>query len=308
MVRLRLAGLPAQLSAQLSAAVLVVAMLGGCSSDGSSSSSVATDASADPTALRVIAQFYPLAFVAERVGGERVAVTNVTPVGAEPHDIELTPGDAIELENADLVVALGGMSAAVDDGVAAFAAGHSFDVLTDAGVDSDDPHVWLDPLLLADIADALAQRLADLDADGADAFAAGAAGLRVELEALDGEYRAALAECTSRTIVTSHTAFGALAARYDLTQVGIAGLSPDEEPSARDLAEVAAFVEDNDVRTIYFEALVSPDLAETVASETGADVAMLDPIEGLADSTGDDDYLSLMRANLATLVDGQGCG
>jgi zinc transport system substrate-binding protein len=142
-------------------------------------------------------------------------------------------------------------------------------------------------------------------------LAQNATALRSQLEQLDAEFQAGLDDCASTDLVTSHESFGYLAQRYGLSQIGITGLSPDEEPSPARLAEVTDFVNANDVRTIYFETLVDPSIAETVASETGASTAVLDPLEGLdIDGTGDPaggDYLAVMRANLETLRAGQGC-
>ena len=116
-----------------------------------------------------------------------------------------------------------------------------------------------------------------------------------------------LVECANRDLVTSHEAFGHLAQRYDLTQIGISGLRPDDEPSTAELAEVADFVRDHDVTTIYYETLVDPAIAETIAAETGASTAVLDPLEGLTEGSAGTDYLGVMRVNLETLRAGQGC-
>ncbi len=279
--------------------------------------------------LEVVASFYPLQYAAERVGGDAVAVQNLTKPGAEPHDLELTPRDVGTVSQADLVVFLHGFQPAVDDAVQTEAGAAAYDVEQDAGLDlaadghaeeghegehegeedhgSLDPHFWLDPLRLADVGDALAERLAGLDETNAQAYRDNAADLRTDLEALDEQMGTGLASCTSRELVTSHTAFGYLAERYDLEQEGITGLTPESEPSAQQLADVIAFVEQHEVSTIYFETLVSPAVAETVASETGATTAVLDPIEGLSEASAGEDYLEVMRTNLATLQAGQGC-
>jgi zinc transport system substrate-binding protein len=150
-------------------------------------------------------------------------------------------------------------------------------------------------------------QLGELDPGSTSAFEANAAELRGQLEELDAELAAGLADCDDRTLVTGHDAFGYLAERYDLTQVGIAGLNPEAEPTPSDLAGISRFVSDHSVRTIYHETLVSPAVAEAVADETGASIAVLDPLEGLADDAAGTDYFSVMRANLATLRAGQGC-
>jgi zinc transport system substrate-binding protein len=271
------------------------------------------DAPAADGRLSVLASFYPLQFVAERVGGTRVAVTNLTSPGAEPHDLELTPQDVAAVSDAGLVFYLSGFQPAVDDAVANTgatsldaAASAALDLTADGG-GALDPHFWLDPTRLADVADALAERLAAIDPAAAATYAANAADLRADLASLDDRFAAGLATCASRQLVTSHEAFGYLAQRYDLQQVGIVGIGPDAEPTAADLARVARFVADEGVTTVFYETLVSPDVAETVARESGATTAVLDPIEGLAPDSGTADYLTVMRDDLASLRVGLGC-
>jgi zinc transport system substrate-binding protein len=166
--------------------------------------------------------------------------------------------------------------------------------------------VWLDPTNMILIADTVAARLSQADPAGAEQYAANAATLTEKLTALDSEWKAGTTTCENRNLVVSHEAFGYLAQRYDFTQVGISGLSPDAEPSPAQVAEVADFVRTNGVRTIYYETLVDPKVAETVASETGAATAVLDPLEGLEEGSTED-YLSVMRTNLETVRKGQPC-
>jgi zinc transport system substrate-binding protein len=178
------------------------------------------------------------------------------------------------------------------------------------GDDADegvDPHFWLDPTKLAAVAEDTADRLAELDPEGEEEFRDNATALVSDLEALDQEMTSGLSTCETRTMVVSHEAYGYLAARYDLEQVGIASLTPDDEPSAAQMAELVTFVRDNDIRTVYYETLVSPAVAETIAAEAGVETAVLDPIEGLTDESQGADYLEVMRANLANLRAGQPC-
>ena len=273
-------------------------LLAGC---GGASSAGPGDAG-----LRVAASFYPLQWVTEQVAGADATVEGLTPPGAEPHDLELGPRQVADIGEADLVVYLAGFQPAVDEAVDQEAAGSALDVSAAADLQGNDPHFWLDPTRLADVADAVAERLGEIDAAGGAGYAERAGRVRDRLEALDAELRDGLAGCAGAQLVTSHTAFGYLAERYGMEQVGIT-LSPDAEPSPRDIAEVARFVRDNGVRTIYAETLVSPAVAETIARETGARTAVLDPIEGLTDASAGADYLAVMRSNMATLQDGQPC-
>jgi zinc transport system substrate-binding protein len=169
-----------------------------------------------------------------------------------------------------------------------------------------DPHFWLDPLLVADFADAVADELSEVDPDGAGAYADNAARLRSDLEALDQEYTDGLADCERTTTVVSHQAFAYLG-RYGLDLEPIAGLSPDAEPTAADLARLQDLIAEDGVTTVFSERLVSPKMAQTLADDLGVTTAVLDPIEGLSDETAEEDYLSLMRENLTALQQANGC-
>ncbi|OUZ11363.1 hypothetical protein BHE97_05885 [Aeromicrobium sp. PE09-221] len=170
-----------------------------------------------------------------------------------------------------------------------------------------DPHLWLDPTNLEPAATAIADALSDADPDNADTYQANADELIADLETLDEEFETGLAQCERREFVTSHAAFSYLAHAYDLTQVPIAGIDPGAEPSSAQLAEITDLVQEEGITTIFTETLASPALAETIARETGARTATLDPIEGLTDETADADYLSLMRDNLAALQEANTC-
>lgn len=255
----------------------------------------------------VVAAFYPLALAAAEVAPDGTVVRNLTPAGAEPHDLELDARDVEAIRDARLVVYLGGgfqpaLEDALEDGD-----GASFDALRAPGVrprsDTEgtvDPHVWLDPVRYAAVARALAVELGD--PARADGFAA-------RLERLDRELERGLARCGRRELVTSHAAFGYLAERYDLEQVPLVGVEPEAEPSPRDLEQLVDRVRATGATTVFFETLVSPELAETVAREAGARTAVLDPLEGLSAGELDKgtDYFDVMRENLAALRSALAC-
>ena len=297
-----------------SVAVVLALVVAGCGDDDTAS------ASGGPT---VLAAFYPLAYVAERLAAPDGIVENLTQPGVEPHDLELTGRQVGSIADADLVLYLHGFQPAVDEAVEQNADDHSLDVAEtvdllpaaeaeshedgDHGDLEGDPHVWLDPANLAAISQAVADELAEIVPDRADAVQDRADELIAELNALDEEFDSGLAQCERRVFVTSHEAFGYLADRYDLEQVGISGLSPDAEPSPARLAEVQEVVQAEGVTTIFYETLVSPKVAETMAEDLDLATAVLDPIEGLTDDTADEDYLTLMRANLDALRKANGC-
>ena len=283
--------------------------------------------------MQVTAAFYPLQWAAERVGGEHVHVSGLTKPGAEPHDLELTPRAVGELAGSDVVVYLANFQPAVDDAVTTQAADAGFDVTGDAdltlaatddghdhagesaqeheehaeGAGARDPHFWLDPLRFQSVVTALGERFASVDPPNTLAYRANAEALVADLRTLDHEFEAGLAQCRSDELVTAHAAFAYLADRYGLSQEGIAGLSPDSEPDASMLRELASHVAEHGVTTVYSETLVDPALARTLARETGATVAVLDPLEGLTDASAGTDYLEVMRDNLRVLERGQGC-
>ncbi len=291
----------------LTLGALAIAGASGC---GGSSGAGGGGDGGDDSRLSVVAGFYPLAYAAERIGGEGVSVRNLTPAGAEPHDLELSPRDVEAVQAADVVLYLGGgFQPALEDAVEG-ASGLAVDLLK--GLDlrhgpaeegngqALDPHVWLDPLLFATMVERIGAAFGH--PEEADALVS-------DLRALDMEMRAGLADCDRRTLVTSHAAFGYLAARYGLEQIAITGLAPEAEPSPRDLERVVDVVRDSGATTVFFETLVAPDLAETVARETGARTAVLDPLEGLTadEATAGADYFSVMRQNLAALREALGC-
>lgn len=283
---------------------------------------------------RAVASFYPLAWVTEQVAGDSWTVDNLTQPGQEPHDLSLTIAQTAALESAGLIVLEEGFQPAVD----AAAEGSDAPVVDAATVvdlqaaehhegeseeehaehsgeegESEehdhgdlDPHFWLDPLLVADFADAVADELAEVDPDAATTYADNAAALRAELETLDQEFADGLASCERSTTVVSHDAFGYLT-RYGLDFEPIAGLSPDAEPTAADLGRLQSLIAEDGVTTVFSERLVSAKMADTLAGDLGVTTAVLDPIEGLSDDTSDEDYLSLMRENLSALREANGC-
>ncbi|MFA7323230.1 MAG: metal ABC transporter substrate-binding protein [Candidatus Nanopelagicales bacterium] len=258
----------------------------------------------------VVAAFYPLQYAAEQIGGTGVNVTNLTQPGVEPHDLELSAAQVADIANADLVLYIRGFQPAVDEAVDQQAADHAIDVAQGLsrldGPEGSDPHVWLDPANMSQIGAVTAARLAAIDPDKAKVFSQNASALSASMTALSADFAKALAHCPTTTIVVSHQAFGYLAHALGFTQVGISGLNPEAEPSPARMREVADVIRRNGVTTIYYESLVDPKVAQTIAEETGAKPVMLDPLEGLRPGSKGD-YVSVMLDNLKTLKTGQMC-
>jgi zinc transport system substrate-binding protein len=256
--------------------------------------------------VQVVAAFYPIAYAAERVAPE-AEVENLTPAGAEPHDLELSARDVQRVQQADTVLYFGeGFMPALEQAVEGRP--NAVDLLAGrtlmAGDERDgavrDPHIWLDPLRYI----AIVRKIAGVLGDPASADP-----LAARLERLDDEFRRGLANCRRRELVTSHAAFGYLAQTYRLEQIPLTGISPEVEPSAKAIEALVEHVEEQGATTIFFETLVSPKLAETVAREAGADTAVLNPLEGLTKEQLERgaDYFSVMRDNLAVLRKALGC-
>jgi zinc transport system substrate-binding protein len=254
----------------------------------------------------VVASFFPLAEAASQVGGRHVVVRNLTPPGVEPHDLELSTRSVDEIDGADLAIVMGDdFQPAIED--AAERRDGATLVVLDAlagHVRADDPHVWLDPTRMIGVVDAVAARLARVDTRHARLYRKRAERYTAELRTLDSDYRAGLAHCARRLVVTGHDAFGYLADAYHLDERAVSGLSPDAEPDARRLGELADLARTKSVTTVFSEALVSPKVARTVAREAGGlRVEVLNPLEGLSEreQRAGADYVSVMRDNLRAL-------
>lgn len=280
-------------------APLLTGLLSGCS------------ASTDSGKPTVVASFYPLQYVAERVVGAHAEVKNLTLPGKEPHDLELTVMATAEVADADIAFYQKGFQPAIDKAVAQNGPEHvveSTEVVALERTDETgrDPHVWLDPIRLSDIAAAFADEMSDVDPAHAADYEANLDALQTELSQLDEDFTAGLAQCQIDTVVVSHDAFGYLG-KYGLRFEAIAGLSPDAEPSPSHIAELHDLIESDAITTVFSETLASPEMSKTIANDLGINTAVLDPIEGLSDATEDEDYFSLMRRNLAALQEANQC-
>lgn len=258
----------------------------------------------------IVAAFYPLAWLAGQVAGPDATVHDLTKPGAEPHDLELTPRQVIAVGRSELAFYIRGVQPEVDRAVRQHAKDHALDAATvvttlpapqnKTGDGLPDPHIWLDPARFATVATALGDRLARVDATHAAGYHARARQIAARLAALDGQFRTGLRACRLTDVITGHSAFGYLAQRYGLRQIGITGLDPETEPSPQRIAQLTGLVRRTGATTVFTETLASPKTADTLAREAGVRTEVLDPVEGVKPGSGDD-YFSIMRRDLAAL-------
>lgn len=281
----------------------IVALLGAGCASGSS----ASDTTGKTT---VVAAFYPVAEAAQRVGGSCVTVRNLTPAGAEPHDLELTPDQVDAIQSAKVVFVMGhGFQPGVED-AASQRDGTTVKLLDGLHAKKSDPHVWLDPTRYAQLVSSVSRTLVRVAPNCRAQITRNTAKFQRDIGRVGDEYAVGLRTCKRHTIVTAHEAFGYLAGRYHLEQQGIAGISPDQEPDAQRLADLADLVRRDGVTTIFTETLVSPRVADALAREAGGvKTETMNPIEGLTDQQIQHgaDWASVMGENLTKLRSALGC-
>ena len=300
------------------AAVLSISLLTGCGNASAASNSKESDGK-----LSVMASFYPVYDFAGKIGGDKVNVTSMVPSGTEPHDWEPAASDIVSLEEADVFVYSGaGMEHWVSDVLASLENKTLISVEASKGItllkghaheekeqgeeteESEfDPHVWLSPLNAKIEMENIKNAFVQADPDNKDYYEDNYTRWSDSCDELDQELKDTFSGLPKKDIVVSHEAFGYLCDAYGLNQVGIEGISPDSEPDPARMAEIQDFVTENNVRIIFSEELVSPKVAESIASATGAEVQTLNPLEGLSDeqSAAGDDYFSVMRQNMTAL-------
>ena len=263
--------------------------------------------------LQVVASFYPLYYFASQIAGDKADVTNITPAGAEPHDYEPSTQDIGRIEKSSILIINGGQLEAWGDKIKEDLQSKNIEVVTatEGLVTQEfeeeelikDPHVWLDPVLAKKEVEKIAQAFIKVDPVNKTFYESNEINLENKLGSLDKSFKEGLRDCQQKNIVTSHAAFRYIASRYGLIQISISGLSPDQEPSPKQLAEVTRFARTNNVKYIFFETLISPKLSETIAKEIGAKTLVFNPLEGLTkdDEAVGKDYLSVQQENLASL-------
>ncbi|WP_327684344.1 metal ABC transporter substrate-binding protein [Streptomyces sp. NBC_00467] len=293
------------------------------------STSGAADGKDGDGRLKVVASFYPMQYLAEQIGGSHVAVSTLTRPGVEPHDLELKPRQTAELGEAGYILYLKGIQPAVDKAIDESEAKNKVDAATltelehhgtegghshagdEAAHDEHaheaegeagaDPHIWLDPVKYAEVAKGVGASLEKADPDHAADYRKNTTALVTKLDGLNTAFEQGLKNTTTKTFITTHSAFGYLAERYGLDQEGIAGVDPESEPSPARIKALQALAKKEKVSTVFFETLASDRTAKTLAQDTGLKTAVLDPLEGITERSQGDDYIGVMQSNLAAL-------
>ena len=297
------------------AAALGLTTLSACSSQSAAAAGTGT--------FDVVASFYPMAFLAEQIGGGHVHVTSLTQPGQEPHDLEISARQTAQLQESDAVLYLKNLQPSVDDAVAQSevktkidaaaltslekhgneVGGHaaSHDASKNEELSGLDPHIWLDPVRYAQVAEGVGKAFEKADPDHAADYKKNTAALVKKLDALDTQFKDGLANTKSKVFITTHAAFGYLAERYGLTEEAINGLDPESEPSAARVKDLETMARADGVTTVFYETLVSDKTAKTIASDAGLRTDVLDPVEGITAKSRGKDYFSVQEANLKAL-------
>lgn len=271
----------------------------------------------------VVASFYPMAFLAEQIGGKYVNVTSLTQPGQEPHDLEISAKQTAALQESDAVLYLKGLQPSVDEAVEQSGPETKIDAATltdmehhgnevgghaeehddheNEELEGKDPHIWLDPVKYAEVAKGVGAAFEKADPDHADTYKTNTEALVEKLGALDDQFAGGLKNTRTKVFITTHAAFGYLAERYGLTEEAISGLDPESEPSAARVKELEKMAKADGVTTVFYETLVSDKTAKTIAADADLRTDVLDPIEGITEKSRGKDYFAVQEANLKAL-------
>ncbi|TLS46389.1 zinc ABC transporter substrate-binding protein [Streptomyces montanus] len=304
-------------AAVAAASALALLALSACSSDSSAASGNSSGK------LDVVASFYPMQYLAEQIGGDDVSVTTLTEPGQEPHDLEISAKQTAQLQEADAVLYLKNLQPTVDEAVAQSEVGTKIDAATLTSLEEHgnevgghaaehdahegeeehgkDPHLWLDPVKYAEVAEGVGKAFEKADPDHAATYKKNTAALVKKLNDLDTQYKDGLRNTKTKVFITTHAAFGYLAERYGLTEEAINGLDPESEPSAGRVKDLEKMAKADGVSTVFYETLVSDKTAKTIAKDANLRTDVLDPIEGITEKSRGDDYIAVMESNLKAL-------
>jgi len=278
-------------------------LLTGCSTEKSTE---------DDGKLKVYTSFYTMYDFTCKIAGDKAEVINLVSNGVEPHDWEPSTTDMANLESADMLVYNGAgmehwvdqISDSLENNIMLVEASENVPLISEVSAQKDsDPHVWLDAKNAKIEMENIKNALVSLDPENSTYYEANYETYAKQFDDLENELVSRIGALKNKNIIVSHEAFSYLCKAYGLTQTSIGDLEADSEPDAKRMAEIVEFAKKNNVSTIFFEELVSPKMAEVIASEVGAETAVLNPIEGLTkeQETAGEDYFSIMRSNLDVL-------
>ncbi len=272
--------------------------------------------------LQIVTTFYPMYFFAQKVAGHTANVELLIPNGVEPHDWDPTSKEMAKIQDAVMFIYNSRyfetwtekVFKSIDRSNLKVVEASKGIELMDADSEKEDnhqqehksfkdPHVWLSPVLAQQEVDNITQALKQKDPKNKDQYEKNAAAFKSQLADLDSLYKETIDKAKIKEFVTQHASFGYLAKQYGLTQIPIAGLSPDVEPTLGKLEELVKLTNEKNVKIIYFEGLTSSKVAQTLAKEIGAKTEVLNPLEGLTkeDEEKGLDYIGVMEKNLEAL-------
>ncbi|MBT2696135.1 zinc ABC transporter substrate-binding protein [Bacillus sp. ISL-40] len=299
--------------------IIFLLFLSGCSNAVSTKNEKTSEGS---NKLQIVTTFYPMYYFAQKVAGNSANVELLVPNGAEPHDWEPTAKDMAKIQDADMFIYNSRyfeswtekvLKSINDSNLNVVEASNGIELMdaleseeeehNSEHASAKDPHVWLSPVLAQQEVENIAKALEHADPKNKDQFEKNAADLNSQLTDLDRLYKETIDKAKKKEFVTQHAAFGYLAKQYGLTQIPIAGLSPDVEPTLGKLAALTELTKKDNVKIIYFEELTSSKVAQTLADEIGAKTEVLNPLEGLTKEEQEKglDYIDVMKKNLEAL-------
>jgi zinc transport system substrate-binding protein len=264
------------------------------------------------SSVKVAASIFPIASIVEEIGGDKVTVTTIVPAGSDPHHFELTPRAARAIYEADVVFLIGGhfdgwiFGGRIEDKVQPrfFEFSWSFgeesgDSLIPIG-DSFNPHFWLDPLFAKAMGGIVNAVLSARDGKNSDFYRNRTVAFNTKIDSLHAATKRRLQGSGFKDFVALHPAWSYFARRYGLNELDTIEISHEQEPSARHIVQVIANMRNSKTEVILAEDFSNPDLAEAVASQTGARIIFLDPMGG-SDRPGRDSYFDLIEYNTSLI-------
>lgn len=252
---------------------------------------------------KIYTSFYALYDFTNKIGGDKINLKNIMPPAVEPHDWEISTQDIVDLENADALIYNGsGLENWIDKVKNTLQNQIEYIDLTKDMQIKNDPHVWLNPLLAKKQFKKIYKSLSKIDVQNQNYYKENYLAVSKQIDELDKKIRNAVKNFKSKDIVVAHQAYKYFCDEYGLNQIALEGIEEESEPTVERMKEVTDFIENNDVKYIFYEG--SPSKAiKTIAQDTGVNLLELNPFEYLTKQqiSNGDDYFSIMEKNLENL-------